>query len=1177
MKFYKKYIVFMLIISLILPNAMFLTAFAEDEIITTGAEFVEKVVLTNFGKTFKIEGVEDTDGNGTPDGIIIPSTYKSVNGFNGTIIGVDGKNNIQISKPLFESFSGTTTIENINLKPAEDTAFLQGTAQGYGTLVCAIDTDDTYNIKKVTNYCNISSSAYYLGGIIGKVTKGTLSLNLCANYGSVTGPSTSRYVGGLIGGLNGDVTFTVSKSFNAGEITGNRNTAGILGLVSVISGEISNCFNAGDVITSSGNAANGGAGIAVPTKACLTINNVYNVGNVSQASDSSINTSILSNLAYEGNVSSSENCYYIANTNASRKSIGTEITTDDLSKKLPDGFSDDWEFIRVEGVDDEYQYPQIKGNTYWNDYKYYFSNDLRVDLQGSNSKGEITELLSGWEKEDSVTDNTSVFMSSPLGYEISSYSTYGGVPGLSLLRAEMTSTSSFCSFKINKSAQIFIATDKNPSVDTVNAVNDGGFTQVFNSDNSPATVVTKGGAIFYLSSKSVVVSEGETVEINIANASDLDKAYFVLINWIDNATITFDLSGNENIYIDDELYQNTTYTVSKGSVQKIKIEPKQNYYIKDFIINGESEKQNIATYYETETLADKDMTIKVETAPYEFIDDNQDDDITYPFYQPIQEIDGSTGVTVQSVKAEGYLGEFLEGATVTLNIKKDGSPVVSAQGIVNRYGKVQIIAFVGNTEGNCTLNFTINVSGVENDIWLDDSKKTFKVPSVADVNNLILDINDSQITAGDLTALILEEKDTLAFETDVFKKLDPAIQNKITSDMVLKTDYNVSNLYARFDNFVIMNTLNMSKDSEDILRLLDTYVFETAIDLSELYDSYLLLKDKLDVCSEMLGITYANTSDILPQFEYAFVKNELNKAVSYDKIIDIIDDYDEILGIESLVAKAKDKDNNEQKVINEEIGNNLKDLTTKDLFIEKLEYTVDNSKKLLNDKTKPSVPKKPTISVGGGGGGSVSVGNDYIETPVVEPVENGGTDAFTDLGDVSWASDYINILFHKGIVSGKEQGKFYPQDNLTRAEFVKMAIDTFSLMEENPACAFTDVSENHWAYKYVASAAHTGIINGYSPTEFGINGNISRQDMIAILIRIIYRISKHEAMENRKNPDVTFTDQSDIADYALGGVLMFAGSGIISGYEDGSFGPTKDLTRAEAAVILAKVIEFFEI
>ena len=1258
----KKYIALILILTLILPNAVFLTAFADEEpiIITTGQEFVASVVSENFGKEFVIWGTEILDDGSL--GIILPDNFASVEGFYGKLTGTSDKNNIQMSsKSLFSTFgAGETVVDNLVLKGAEMSP--TDNTKHFGVLVSSItDVLAEVEIKNIINYVNISSpyrrlalgaivgfvkntgiildncmnfgnivcshEYIYCGGILGAANNaGDIVIKNCANYGNFSGSKAYNYLGGIYGGtLEYNVTsvpatsFALTRCANYGDMTTSTSTSAYSGGIATLiyKATISECFNIGNVI-SGGRYAAGILAIARSTTPGDTlVTDCFNLGKVMGANSSSLTLKLAESpcgiaSAYDsGNrdgviVKNSYNMgvmdekaplftktlYYNLITNS--KSTACEnnyqttqsskdgyIAPETLAASLPANYSSDiWDYVEVDGVDGEYVYPQLKNNIYWNDYKYFGLND-NIALTSSSTSGEITDISTGWEK----ADNSNVYMSSPLGYDISKLASYGGVANLPMLRGDMASTSSLCSFKINKSAEIYIATDKNPSVDTVSAVTDGGFTQVFNSDNSPATIVTRSGAQFYLSKKSIVVSGNELKTVSIGNATGLDKSYFVFVNWLDNGTLSLDLSGDENVYINNELYSGTTYTVAKGSTIKFKVEPKQNYYIKDFIIDGESEEQNITTYYEKNIDIADDITIKSETSLYEFIDEDLTDDEISPDYQLVQEIENGTGLTIQSIKAEGYLGEFLEGSIVTLNVKKGGSLITTAQGTVNGYGKVQITASVGNTEGDCTLSFTVNVSGNVNDIYLDDSKKTFNVPSVADVNNLISNVNTSQITALDLAALILEERPTLAFKTNVFKELDPAIQNKIASDILTNTDYNVSNLYSSFDNFVIMNTLNMTKDKEDIVRLLDTYVLETWIDFSMIYNDYMVSDDKSGVCEYMVGVEYPDISYILPQFEYAFVKNKLSDLVSYDKILSELDNYDTVLGIESKVATALSKNINEIKVINEGIGENLPSLTTKELFVAKLDYLILNASQILIDKTTPILPPPlpPVISGGsvggggGGGGGNVSVSDDYIEVPEVKPVEQNGDNAFMDLGDVSWAYDSISKLFYKGILKGKEPAKFCPQDKVTRAEFVKMAVTAFNLEIENPVCDFTDLPKDHWAYKYVASMSDIGLISGYSATEFGTEESISRQDVIAILIRIIYRLARYEEMENRKNPGVSFADEKEIADYALGGVTMFAGNGIISGYEDGSFRPTQDLTRAEAAVILNNVIEFFRI
>ena len=113
----------MLILTLILPYAIVMPVNAEDEntiVITNGSEFVTAMVSSNFGKSFVIEGSEKlSDGS---YGIIIPSSFTSVDGFFGSLTGVSGKNNIEMSKKsLFLNFgAGETKINNIVLKGAGD-------------------------------------------------------------------------------------------------------------------------------------------------------------------------------------------------------------------------------------------------------------------------------------------------------------------------------------------------------------------------------------------------------------------------------------------------------------------------------------------------------------------------------------------------------------------------------------------------------------------------------------------------------------------------------------------------------------------------------------------------------------------------------------------------------------------------------------------------------------------------------------------------------------------------------------------------------------------------------------------------------------------------------------------------------------------------------------------------
>ena len=108
---------------------------------------------------------------------------------------------------------------------------------------------------------------------------------------------------------------------------------------------------------------------------------------------------------------------------------------------------------------------------------------------------------------------------------------------------------------------------------------------------------------------------------------------------------------------------------------------------------------------------------------------------------------------------------------------------------------------------------------------------------------------------------------------------------------------------------------------------------------------------------------------------------------------------------------------------------------------------------------------------------------------------------------------------------------------------------------------FTDCTAADWFTPYVIAAAEAGYIKGVSDTEFAPNALITRQDICTILGRVL----------NTTADGAEFVDSADIADYAAEYVDTLVGLGVINGYEDGTFKPLANATRAEVAKILDAV------
>ena len=171
-------------------------------------------------------------------------------------------------------------------------------------------------------------------------------------------------------------------------------------------------------------------------------------------------------------------------------------------------------------------------------------------------------------------------------------------------------------------------------------------------------------------------------------------------------------------------------------------------------------------------------------------------------------------------------------------------------------------------------------------------------------------------------------------------------------------------------------------------------------------------------------------------------------------------------------------------------------------------------------------------------------------------------DYFTDAN--GWGKAYIEALRARGIISGKAEGLFMPDDSITREEFVKLVVELFGMTDSTATAEFTDVDSGAWYYQYVATAAKKGIVSGVGDGQFGIGQKITRQDMAKIISNIL---TSQGIATTAASQDV-FADYTQIADYAQEAVLSIYNLGIISGDDQGNFNPNAFATRQESAKMI---------
>ncbi|MEK3782495.1 RCC1 domain-containing protein [Paenibacillus sp. FSL R5-0810] len=186
----------------------------------------------------------------------------------------------------------------------------------------------------------------------------------------------------------------------------------------------------------------------------------------------------------------------------------------------------------------------------------------------------------------------------------------------------------------------------------------------------------------------------------------------------------------------------------------------------------------------------------------------------------------------------------------------------------------------------------------------------------------------------------------------------------------------------------------------------------------------------------------------------------------------------------------------------------------------------------------------------------------YREMPKpIEPVIK-----FTDIAG-HWAESDIKRATAKWIVSGYPDFTFKPNNPVTRAEFTVMLAGVRKLEGDGSVLTFTDHDQiGAWAKQAVAQAVQAGIVVGYSDGSFRPNTRITRAEMAVMIARALQ-------LELNANALPGFADDETIPGWAKGAVEAIRKLGIVDGRSDNRFVPNETATRAEATVMLLRLLD----
>ena len=166
----------------------------------------------------------------------------------------------------------------------------------------------------------------------------------------------------------------------------------------------------------------------------------------------------------------------------------------------------------------------------------------------------------------------------------------------------------------------------------------------------------------------------------------------------------------------------------------------------------------------------------------------------------------------------------------------------------------------------------------------------------------------------------------------------------------------------------------------------------------------------------------------------------------------------------------------------------------------------------------------------------------------------------------------IEALAQRGIIAGKTEDAFCPDDTMTRAEFAAIMVKGLGLPQKEDG-RFSDVLPNDWFYGYVSTAKAYGIVTGVSENEFNPGGTISREEAAVMVARGAKLCGMDTNMETFAARDILagFTDYVKASDWAIG-ALAFCCEQEILPDDEMELKPRQDITRAEIAQMLFNML-----
>lgn len=173
-----------------------------------------------------------------------------------------------------------------------------------------------------------------------------------------------------------------------------------------------------------------------------------------------------------------------------------------------------------------------------------------------------------------------------------------------------------------------------------------------------------------------------------------------------------------------------------------------------------------------------------------------------------------------------------------------------------------------------------------------------------------------------------------------------------------------------------------------------------------------------------------------------------------------------------------------------------------------------------------------------------------------------------------WAKDAVNNMGSRMVIEGTGDGKFSPDRNISRAEFAAIVVRGLGLKPESYSASFKDVKATDWFASSVQTAYQYGLIKGFEDGTFRPNAQITREQAMAIVADAM-KITALDSKLKAQGASLLsgYKDAEKVSGWARSSAAECLEAGIISGRSSELLAPQADMTRAEVATIIQRLLQ----